>query len=503
MSPSASPLVLGASPGDRARIVEKFDEVAELRREWIRRQVINNGRVDILAREALGYEIQPHHFAIAQHQSRNPEGNLVLAWRGGGKTLIGTITRAIYVLIENPNARVAVASKSMANAVAMLSEMKAKILSERFAEIFGDWRGEKWDDIEFDIKPRTEGMKERSVTAIGVESAVASKHYDVIICDDLVDQKNSRTAHVREQILTFYYKILEPCLEKVTPYGEPGQMHVLGTRFHPQDLYGHLLKEDYAESSLLIPVWEKTTDPGERKAVPVEGRSDDSGEGEFLVSRWEAKFPIEKMVKLRKRMGAINFDSQYLMSCDRMQGRIYDYDDIQWVTEAPPNLPRYMGVDLAISQKARAHLFAIVVIAYDHDRDIVYIVDHFSGKRKFSEQRKLIVDYFRRHKCAKAGVEAVAYQEAMLQELKESDPDVTVVPLRPRGGDDKEARAHRVTAKFEDQRVFFKKGLDALVDEIVAFPDGEYDDSHDALLNAMEVIRRKVKKPRGEEPGLF
>jgi len=113
------------------------------------------------------------------------------------------------------------------------------------------------------------------------------------------------------------------------------------------------------------------------------------------------------------------------------------------------------------------------------------------------------VDYFRRHLCAKAGVEAVAYQEAMLQELKETHPDVVVVPLRPRGGDDKEARAHRVTAKFEDQRVFFKKGLDALVDEIVSFPDGEYDDSHDALLNAMEVIRRKVKKPRGEEPGLF
>ena len=55
--------------------------------------------------------------------------------------------------------------------------------------------------------------------------------------DDVVDDDNSRTEHQRQKLLTWYRKVLLPCLE---PNGE---IHAIGTRYHPMDLYGHFLKE--------------------------------------------------------------------------------------------------------------------------------------------------------------------------------------------------------------------------------------------------------------------
>jgi hypothetical protein len=70
---------------------------------------------------------------------------------------------------------------------------------------------------------------------MGVGGPIISKHYDVIILDDIIDEENARTEEQREKMRVWYYKSLLPCLE---PYGE---IHILGTRYHPYDLYHELL----------------------------------------------------------------------------------------------------------------------------------------------------------------------------------------------------------------------------------------------------------------------
>lgn len=77
--------------------------------------------------------------------------------------------------------------------------------------------------------------KEATVTAMGVGGPIISKHYDTIILDDIIDEENARTQEQREKMRVWYYKSLLPCLEP------EGEIHILGTRYHPYDLYHTLL----------------------------------------------------------------------------------------------------------------------------------------------------------------------------------------------------------------------------------------------------------------------
>lgn len=479
--------VPGTASPTRTDLIRRVEEARALRLEWIRRQVVVYGRVDILAREVLGYDVLPHHFRIMQHQARHAR-NLVLVWRGAGKTTVGTVARTVYHLVRNPNVRILIASKSSANSVDMLSEVKQKLLSPQFVEVFGAYQGDKWDDVQINVAPRTATWKEPNVTAVGVETAVVSKHYDVILGDDLVDEKNARTPGAREQVQTFFYKTLLPCLNPVQDDGLPGELSLLGTRYHDRDLYGFLAEHDMSgPRTLRIPALIGNETDGFR-------------------SEWPERFPVQALLDLRTSMGSILFDSQYQLSTDKMRGEVFDYDSIHEVEDAdiPENLPKFLGADLAISQSKRAHLFAIVVGAYDRARDLVYVLDYYGGKRTFREQRGLIVDYGRRYRIERGAVENVAYQEAMLQELKAEAPDVNVVPIRP--PDDKLTRAWRLSARFskdrDSARILFRRGLRPLIDQLLMFPRGEYDDGFDALDHMVSATRVRVRKER-DEPELW
>ena len=469
-------------PASRADTLRKLEEIRELKREWIRRAVLERDRIDILATEVLGYKIAPHHLRLAKHQVRySTGGNLVLIWRGAGKTTIGTITRTIFLLLKNPSIRILLASKSQGNAAGFLADIKGHLKSEKFREIFGDLQptqpGYKWDDVEIDIATRPRKEKESSVTCVGVEGSVASKHYDVIIADDLVDEENARTPLMRAKVQTFYYKILVPCL---VPGGD---MTVLGTRYHYADLYGHLsANESTGDRTLLIPA--------------MTGNDTDG-----WVATWEdGGFSTEFLLALRKSMGSIIFDSQYLMTTDKMRGEIFDPDYFVEVDDAdiPSDLPAYTAVDLAISQKETADYFAEVSGVYDRLTDTVYVIEAVEARKPFRDQRDAIVETFKRLECERAGVEATAYQAAQIQEIIAANPELAgrIKPIYPK--DDKVTRAWRLAAKIEDGKVKFRKGLRNLIDHLILFPRGEHDDLFDALDHLVLTCRTKVKKERRE-----
>ncbi|MEZ4871309.1 MAG: hypothetical protein R2827_03480 [Bdellovibrionales bacterium] len=46
---------------------------------------------------------------------------------------------------------------------------------------------------------RTSDNKEDTIETIGIGGALASKHYDLIIADDLIDEANSMTEGQREK----------------------------------------------------------------------------------------------------------------------------------------------------------------------------------------------------------------------------------------------------------------------------------------------------------------
>jgi len=469
---------------ERSQLIQYYQHCKAMGSEWIKRQIIDNNRIDILAMAVLGYEVQPFHMSMMKYQFQHPD-SLQLAFRGAGKSTVLTITKTIHYLLKNPNLRVLLASKTSTNAEAFLKEIKAHFESnEMLTNLFGAYydsnRVTKWDNREIEVLPRTQRTKEASVTCVGVEGTVVGKHYDIIISDDLVDEENTRTKYMRDKTQQWYYQTLDPTLEppsSTVPHR--GEHHRLGTRYHYDDLYGHLIANELKHHHNII------------RALDERGRSP-----------WPSKYPSKWFKEKKRKSGVIIFNAQYQCDTEAMKGEVFQYDDCQKVDDdqIPGGLRIYMGIDLAISEKQAADHFAIVVVGKD-STDRYYVLDWYDGQLRFSKQTAKIIEYYNKWDPIRASIETNAYQEAQYQQLKDGDKDIRLLPTKQ--DKDKITRAWKLSPMFEDKRVFFKKNMDLMIEQLVLFPNYRYKDLFDALDLAIGASKKRKRKSRNKEPGVI
>ena len=230
----------------------------------------------------------------------NSKSTLDLAPRGFGKSTVGDVDYCITRILRDPNIRIMIGSKTQTQAEAFLKEVRTHFeQNEDLIRIFGDWKTSKdnvWNDREFTVNKRSIIKKEATLTALGASGAVISKHFDVIIGDDLVGLENARTEKQRSNLKEWFYSSLFPTLEP------DGEIHILGTRYNPLDLYEDLIKsKDYVVNT--------------QKAIRVvNGKK---------VSLWEEKFSLERLEAILKQSGKIIFNMQYQNDTELAKGKIF------------------------------------------------------------------------------------------------------------------------------------------------------------------------------------
>jgi len=472
---------------ERSQLLELYEHYKQMGAEWIRRQILKNNRVDILATYVLGYQVEPFHLGMMRFQFIHPD-NLQLAFRGAGKSTVCTITKAIHLLLKDPNIRILIASKTSTQAEAFLKEIKAHFESnDQLTELFGPYfdarKTRKWDNSEIEVLPRTSTAKEGSITTLGVGAQVVGKHYDVLISDDLVDEDNSRTPYMRDKTRTWYYQSLDPTLEPPdATVAHRGEHHRLGTRYHYDDLYGHLQANELRGHYNVI----RALDDHER-------------------SPWPSKYPASWFKEKRAKAGVIIFNAQFQCDTEAMKGEVFQYDDCQVIEpdQIPATLRVFMGVDLAISQDDAADHFAIAVVGIDPDKNH-YLLDWYEAQLRFNAQTQKIIDYYRIWDPIRCAIETNAYQDAQYQNLKDEDKELRLKPVKT--DKDKIARAWKLSAIFEDKRMFFKKGARTqhAIEQLVLFPNYRFKDFFDALDLAVTAGRmRKRRRRRSREPGVL
>ena len=105
----------------REELIELYTHYCSMTNELLRRAIINQNRVDLLATMILGYQVTPMHLSLMRYQFLHPK-SLQLAFRGAGKSTVCTVTKTIHYLLKDPNLRVCLASKSSGNAEGFLKE---------------------------------------------------------------------------------------------------------------------------------------------------------------------------------------------------------------------------------------------------------------------------------------------------------------------------------------------------------------------------------------------
>lgn len=392
------------------------------------------------------------HQSIISNQLANKR-TIDLAPRGFGKSTIGDITYCIWRIIQNRNIRILIVSNTQSQAEAFLREIKHHLeYNMRLIEIYGTFKSKKWTESELIVKGRTTSAKEGTVTALGASGAVISKHFDVIIADDLVDFENARTQLQRNKLNDWYSTALLPCLEP------DGHLHILGTRYHPTDLYQKFLDNEQYHTNI-------------QSAIQPDG-----------ASLWEVKFNVNTLQSLKHELGSIIFNMQYQNDVElAKQGRIFQYNWFNFYIceDLPPiaALDIYMGVDLAISKKETADYFVIMILGISKTNDI-YVLDILHERLSFLEQITAIKDMSAKWDPIRIGVESNAYQDAMSGVLI----DTTSLPIKKLiTVKDKVTRAQSRSALFENGKVHVRLAMTDMVDELCLFPDADHDDYFDAF----------------------
>lgn len=428
--------------------------------------------------------LQPLHANIIHNVSDN-QASMDLAPRGHGKSTIGDVDFCITKVLRNPDIRIMIGSKTQTQASAFLKEIRTHFEQNvNLIRIFGDWKKSRdnvWNDKEFTVNRRTVIKKEATVSALGASGAVVSKHFDIIIGDDLVGFENARTEAQRKVLKEWFYSSLYPTLEP------DGEIHILGTRYSPMDLYEDLIKSKNYKVNV-------------QQAITIKDGQE--------VSLWESKFSLEKLRSIREEAGLIIFNMQYQNNTELAKGKIFKYKYFKHFEEyevdyalnrvrvkvldaqgVPFWIPVriYMGADLAISEDETSNndYFVLTVIGVDKNKN-VYVLDYLKERLSFNAQLNAILDYGKNKfpMVERIGVETVQYQKSLAQEIRR----LSLLPvINIQTSKDKVTRAMRRSALFENGKVWFRIGMDDLEECLLLFPEVDHDDLFDGLDFALTV----------------
>lgn len=454
------------------------------RHELIREHVREHRRFDIFVKHVLHLKPEPHHLELMEWQDECDEG-MILAWRGAAKTTYLTEARAAFEVICDPNIRILLASDAQSQSKDFLRAVKSYLESEDVVEIFGDFKAGavKWSEDQIIVARSSVGVREATIMCTGMDTVLPSRHFDMIIVDDLVTEDNSRTQGQREKTQVYWLKTLSPCLRQ-----RGGRMWVIGTRYHEEDLYGYLAEGEFKDAHLVMGLLDEETDQ----------------------SRWEAEFPTERAHR-RRALNLGIFELQYQCITGKLLGGIFSPDHFQYIDslEAIPvgSCFKWQGADLAIGQNRRHDFFSHVTLYMQRLVRNPFLVEWHLRKLKFPAQVSFCAKQFEKHPDAiRLVIERNAYQDALRQQVLEEYPEIPAVgqwTLK-----DKITRGEQRAVFLTHHPLRVLREHEPFVRLLCGFPDRKGSkDAFDALdITISRALRGARKRARGdgdEEVGLI
>jgi predicted phage terminase large subunit-like protein len=365
-----------------------------------------------------------------------------------------------------PNLRVGLISNTSKQAADFSRAIRWTYESNpRHREVFGDCVSPtKWTDVEWlHRESRWHGSKDVTLYAAGAGGAIISKRFDIILCDDILDEENTSTPEAREKVETWFFKTLLPCLVP------DGVVICIGTRWAEGDLYENLtMSPDKGGKG-----WKKL----------VRGALVENAEGE-TESYWPEHWPLWRLEEKRVDLGTALFMCAYQNDIrGLMEGNIFkarNFEDM-YFDELPAGR-KYtikMGIDLASSERERADYTARVVTAVDEDGNY-YVLSVYRDKREADHPEFILDGWLAYPNMGLVRCENQQFQSTLIKTVMQQYPWIPIEGIR--SDVDKVTRARAVAAKYEAHKIHHHsslKGSDFEM-ELLSFPKG-HDDMVDAL----------------------
>ena len=416
---------------------------------------------------------------------------LVFYPAGHGKTTLVSELLPIYELCKNPNTRLALIAKDEKAATDNTRSIQSELIqNEPLVEAFGPFKpedddGKAWALARFDIAKRTRRGRSATFAAFGAGSrGTLGYRSDWTACDDVVTDKSSETPEQRDKLRQWFNQGPRTMSE-----GASGRLTVVGTLFHPEDLYHELREQVFPDTGETL--WKGKT----FSAIT------DWDKQEVL---WPEERPWLWLMEQKVGFGTLDFNKRYCniaVDASRMvfkdeyvrggyigKQRYPGCLDREYVIgDYSPDWRRVAGFDPAVGTRSRSAKFcAHIVLAAGsckHHERCYWVVDLARDQMTLPQQVEMILQKHEKYDLQKTMIEANSYQAGLFQAVQHKmgeekiryaiEPHYTSRTNKP----DPELGVQAMSPIFENGEVHIPWGnpasqrkMQILVDELIQYP---------------------------------
>mgnify|MGYP001561534700 CR=1 FL=1 len=358
----------------------------------------------------LGYhQMLPDHRGLCDWmQTHATQPKLILMPRYSFKSSIGTVGYALWCLLRNPNERILIYSDTTEKAQGFLLEIKNHILGLTNEGLFRlltnetpwdvDPQQQMWNQSAIVIKARRQAQREPSVDTAGIETSKVGMHYDRILFDDMVSDKNVTTPEQMAKVWECYTK----SLSLLKPGGD---LVMLGTRWHFGDAYGRILADNERTGA-----W----------ATYVRA-AEEAGRFPFADIGLTESFLQQK----RREQGSYLYSVLYQNSPVDDETALFRLTDFTFYP--PPTGPerrkRFVEplfvsccLDPATGKAGAEDRAALSVVGTDNELNM-YLLDLVAGQMTPAEQVEEVFSLYHHWRFSVLGIETNAFQEMLKRDV--------------------------------------------------------------------------------------
>lgn len=488
-----------------ARGVKKIDEI---------REAAENDLISFIQLVAPHRVLGGCHKEVCQWWQREgaKRHQLLLMPRDHGKSAL-VAYRVAQRIARDPTVRIVYLSSTSLLAEKQLKFIKDILESERFRFYWpqhvneNEMDRERWTNTEVSVdhpSRKQEGVRDPTIIIGGLTTSLTGLHGDVIVLDDIVVMENAYTGEGREKVKRQYSLLASIA-------GAEGEQWVVGTRYHPLDLYGEMLslEQDIYDDEGVVVARESIYEVWER---PVEDRGD--GTGQFLWPRQQRPdgkwFGFDMRILAEKRglyMDQNQFRAQYYNDPNiggegGIAAQYFQYyepkhlhraDGHWWFKERRLNI--YAAMDFAYSRSKQADYTVIVVIGIDWERNVYVLEIKRFKTTSIAEYYKNLFELYAKWQFRKVRAETSSAQEAIVEELKNhyirpNGLPLSVEAFKPNRheGTKNERIDSTLRPRYEAMAIWhYQGGNTQVLEEELSVAHPAHDDVKDALANAIAI----------------
>lgn len=446
------------------------------------------GDVDYLSRLIGLPPLPPHarrYYDLITKAIAEKKSILLLASVGSLKSTVVNLIMLQHLIAEDPH----IIFGSLAGDVV---DATGDWLRNQLRVIFGKWiddlekkiDGYIWQTSKFCVPSWRPVSKFPSFFGATPGSSWEGLRGAIAFLDDPVDRKVQTSEAARRDALDWFYSTLKARLKVGSP------VIIIGSPWHPNDLYMEILARGMEGHAFPIMRHKKPRLFEQFPNLVWHGNEYDL----LWAEVWKG-IDIEQFK--RDNGGHIRFAQRWLCDPEAILGARFKPDWFQFYTEIPKiDFVIYMSIDPATGKRDIGDNTAMIVVGWDSARNIVYVLDCIAGHWDPVMRMRNLKALAAKWNPKKIWIEDVAFQYDFICQAK-AETTLPIFGLEP-GSRDKESRIDTLAVPIEGGRIIFHNTQQDLINELLYFPDGKYDDRADALeLAVRKIIGAGARRYRG------